>query len=444
MRLHSLTLKNLKCFSEAHIEFDARWNVLIGENGTGKSTLLRILCMAAFVEEPLSPSLLPEPMVRHPKESLDLAIRLCVGTDGLVGRHRDLERVTAARVQEVVCVYQGRRTAEGSRQSSWAAESIGHQDSVRLQLQPRKLIAPIVFIPAIRPAGKTPERIAVPIESVPTGGAVAGMNRTRCLESFDSHQSALETLAKAQLRQSLDREAGRPQFAEEYNAFRVGIRRLLPEYELQFFDTRKGTIEIQGPTGVFPFHALSDGEKSTLAIAVRIVEGMIYHSATVGAAALDSPAIVFIDELDAHLHPAWQRRIIPSLNRLCPNAQFVVATHSPLVLTGLVGLDAAYRIHRLLPTGDGVRTETLRSEVDLPLAKPLTALLSELFGVTDLPLRVAELHERIAELLSRLRQSGLPETDRSALENLQAELDWLSGLGPPPRGRIEPGMVHSR
>jgi predicted ATP-binding protein involved in virulence len=46
------------------------------------------------------------------------------------------------------------------------------------------------------------------------------------------------------------------------------------------------------------------------------------------------PAIVFIDELDAHLHPAWQQKIIPLLRGNFPNVQFFVTAHSPLVIAG--------------------------------------------------------------------------------------------------------------
>jgi predicted ATP-binding protein involved in virulence len=49
---------------------------------------------------------------------------------------------------------------------------------------------------------------------------------------------------------------------------------------------------------------------------------------------LKKPAIVFIDEVDAHLHPTWQQRIIGLLRKKFPNVQFVVTAHSPLVVAG--------------------------------------------------------------------------------------------------------------
>ena len=48
---------------------------------------------------------------------------------------------------------------------------------------------------------------------------------------------------------------------------------------------------------------------------------------------LKSEAVVLIDEVELHLHPAWQQRILGDLQRTFPNAQFIVSTHSPQVLT---------------------------------------------------------------------------------------------------------------
>ena len=49
---------------------------------------------------------------------------------------------------------------------------------------------------------------------------------------------------------------------------------------------------------------------------------------------LNKPAIVFIDELDAHLHPSWQQKIVGILRKSFPNIQFIVTAHSPLVVAG--------------------------------------------------------------------------------------------------------------
>ena len=65
---------------------------------------------------------------------------------------------------------------------------------------------------------------------------------------------------------------------------------------------------------------------------------------------LQSEAIVLIDEVDLHLHPSWQQRVLPDLMRTFPNAQFIVSTHSPQVLTTV----SPEHIVRLRRDGDGI------------------------------------------------------------------------------------------
>ena len=54
-----------------------------------------------------------------------------------------------------------------------------------------------------------------------------------------------------------------------------------------------------------------------------------------GKNALDASGIVLIDEIDLHLHPSWQQRILPDLMRTFPNIQFIVTTHSPQVISAI-------------------------------------------------------------------------------------------------------------
>ena len=48
-----------------------------------------------------------------------------------------------------------------------------------------------------------------------------------------------------------------------------------------------------------------------------------------------SEAVVLIDEIDCHIHPKWQRKLIPAFRELFPNCQFIFTTHSPYILDGL-------------------------------------------------------------------------------------------------------------
>ena len=79
---------------------------------------------------------------------------------------------------------------------------------------------------------------------------------------------------------------------------------------------------------------LSGGYRIVLALAADLARRMAQGNPHLDDP-LQSEAIVLIDEIELHLHPSWQQRILADLTRTFPNAQFIVSTHSPQVLTTL-------------------------------------------------------------------------------------------------------------
>ncbi len=77
--------------------------------------------------------------------------------------------------------------------------------------------------------------------------------------------------------------------------------------------------------------SLSDGEKCLLAMVGDLARRMAIAN-PMSKRPLDTSGIVLIDEIELHLHPSWQRRIIPNLQKTFPNIQFIITTHSPQVL----------------------------------------------------------------------------------------------------------------
>ena len=77
---------------------------------------------------------------------------------------------------------------------------------------------------------------------------------------------------------------------------------------------------------------LSGGYRIVLALAADLARRMAQGNPHL-ADPLESEAVVLIDEVDLHLHPRWQQRVLVDLRRTFPNTQFIVSTHSPQVLT---------------------------------------------------------------------------------------------------------------
>jgi len=86
----------------------------------------------------------------------------------------------------------------------------------------------------------------------------------------------------------------------------------------------------------FRLDSLSDGEKMLILLIGDITRRLTtMYDETPPEKVLEQFAIVLIDEIDLHLHPAWQRDIIPALTHVFPNVQFLVTTHSPQVLSNV-------------------------------------------------------------------------------------------------------------
>ena len=82
---------------------------------------------------------------------------------------------------------------------------------------------------------------------------------------------------------------------------------------------------------------MSDGEKMVLVIVCDIARRLsIANPKESGQGILEGNGIVIIDEVELHLHPAWQRKIVSALSSVFPNIQFIFSTHSPQVLSGVL------------------------------------------------------------------------------------------------------------
>ena len=120
-------------------------------------------------------------------------------------------------------------------------------------------------------------------------------------------------------------------FANITEASDVDTQFNLDTHSLDIVYTDKSGNKIRSP-----MKNLSDGYKNTLGLIADIA----YRMAVLNPQLLDdvlakTPGIVLIDEIDLHLHPKWQQRIIKDLQSIFPCVQFVVSTHAPSVISSV-------------------------------------------------------------------------------------------------------------
>lgn len=141
----------------------------------------------------------------------------------------------------------------------------------------------------------------------------------------------LEDLERREKVEHSDLSHQNPQLA----AVRAAIGSFLPEYTNPRTLLRPLRFMLDNVKEGKPYsiEMLSDGYKTSLAMVMDIAIRMVEANPDTGADALTTSGIVLIDEIELHLHPSWQQRILRDLRKTFPNVQFICTTHSPQVLS---------------------------------------------------------------------------------------------------------------
>jgi predicted ATP-binding protein involved in virulence len=148
------------------------------------------------------------------------------------------------------------------------------------------------------------------------------------------------------------------------------------------------TIDKNGQN--FKLEKLSDGEKILLMVVTDLSRRLAILNPSVEepAKVLEGKGIVLIDEVDLHLHPQWQRIVVPALTNTFPNCQFIVTTHSPQVLSRVQKENVL-----ILENSEVVEV------TPYTFGKDSNSILYELMGVTERPLEVQKQLDECFQLI---------------------------------------------
>lgn len=155
--------------------------------------------------------------------------------------------------------------------------------------------------------------------------------------------------------------------------------------EFRTVDVVDSFVTIKKAETFIPLESLSSGEKSVILLVADIARRLCI--ANPQGNPLQGNGIVLVDEVELHLHPAWQRTILGSLREIFPNVQFIVTTHSPQVLSSV-------RDENVLVIDDG----KVFSAAD-PFGRDTNAILDEIMDTPERPAEAEELLEKTFALL---------------------------------------------
>lgn len=158
----------------------------------------------------------------------------------------------------------------------------------------------------------------------------------------------------------------------------------------------------------FQLSQLSDGEKMLLLMVSDISRRLAIANALIPDDILLGKGLVLIDEVDLHLHPQWQRYVLPALTQTFPNIQFIVTTHSPQVLSN-VHQEAIFILE-----DDKVKKSSIS-----PFARDTNSILEDLLQTEKSP---KEMEDFAREYFLLIQNDQLAEAD--TLKN-----QWKKVLG---------------
>ena len=343
MYIKRIELRDVKCFERVALDFTderspdkiRRWTTILGTNGLGKSTLLQTIAMCAagpYVMRDLLPR--PESWVRSGASFGHLSATL-VWTEGDQQvphwpKKTPYEVGFAITGQDVESLPDGLKSAGPQTFTEWSGEG-----DPRSREQTSKVISRLRqtayaegkagwlccgYGPFRRLTGGSQDADQILYAERKAARFVSLFREDAALSRAALWLTQLHNLSR-----DGDHLASR-QLDTVTNALRNDF--LLERAELKV-DARQATLAV-GDAPAVPLTALSDGYRSMLALGLDLVINLV-RAFPGSTDPLGERGVVLIDELDAHLHPNWQRIIGGWLLEKFPAVQFIVATHSPFL-----------------------------------------------------------------------------------------------------------------
>lgn len=444
MRLKTLTLENFRCFKNLSITFDPSLTVIVADNGKGKTSILEsIACLLGAFPSCLGVKGMPglQDYDFHDEWYFDERGSLCkkireayMKVSGLV----DISGYENWRSSVQTIAWEASRARDVSRGTAERKTAFSYGKSFLKEFADSFLnrhneggdvIYPLLVLYGTeRDIGRMP---VVPGIYSNKEYTISEAYKV-ALQGQLNYRKLVDWLLSVKHNEQ-DEVIRRHDFSYRSIASQLiesAIKSVLPGFHNLRVEENPSKLTIDrtedGRTNrYFVDTQLSDGFKIVLTMVLDLISRiLILSDGNINISVdelLQSPGIVLIDEVDLHLHPFWQQRIIPDLRRTFPNIQFIVTTHSPQVISSV-----PKECLRILDNGL-VRYVTKQTDgVESQL------ILADVFGVDSVSLenKWANKLIRYAELMS----AGMGETEEC--KKLSEELDIHYGAHYAPLSRI--------
>ena len=385
MRIRSIDIDGFRGIPELRLEFPEQINVLVGENGAGKSAVLD--CTAIMLTRLIG------------------RIRSTTGT-GRFFSESDINNQVHTTRNEISIQFRGQavswrvtksRKLHRRQRISRLEDLQRHVAMIRLELEEDESSAlPLaVYYPVNRAVLDIPLRIRK-------------RHQFDRLSAYDQALSGSPSSFRLffewfREREDLENKYRRDKSRyrdSQLQAVRAAIERFLPGFRNLRVRRSPLRMVVDKDREELVVNQLSDGEKCTLAMVGDLARRMAVANPKM-ADPLQSDAIALIDEADLHLHPSWQRRLASAFAETFPNCQFLLSTHAPAILSHL----KPENIWVLERNGKGIEATRPASSYGQKIDRVLE-------NIMDVPARPDEVTDKISLLFLAIEQKKLKKAKR--------------------------------
>ena len=345
MKITRLMLDNVRAIEEAEFTFNPGFNLIIGINGAGKSTVLDAI---RYCGSHLLYNLLPRMPFKpfgfgvddiHSKAPFaEAALHLSFSDtgDAFVRLREWREQVAGESIENT------------ERLRREILETARPRDRLRNQLRElQESVSPaesVFFYPSKSDLiARANRETSIPlmihystarsIMNERSGRkSAAGTIQLAYVNALQSNALSLRQFA-VWMRAQMGLASERPASRYLVKGISAALERFLPGYSNLRPSTENASrveIDIRGTT--VDVRQLSDGERSALVLIVDIAKRLAQANPQLDDPLTSAQAVILIDEIDLHLHPQWQRRVVTNLEETFPRCQFIATTHSPQII----------------------------------------------------------------------------------------------------------------
>ena len=437
MHIKSLKVANLRAIESAEFAFKPGFNLIVGVNGVGKSSVLDALrtcfsrILPSITDSRSKPMAFAETDIRKGTPFLEVGVSVELGGGEFrFTRHERREAfatdlpenvdVLRRKILETERLRDRKRTLLRELESSQPARDSDSFDKTlaeRRKLAAASSSAPnCIFFSTNR---------AVASYAAGAKAKAAGGKSAAYAEALAPRPMYLRYFAdwmKAQLALSSELDVA----AQHLRVLEHAVVQFLPEYQhlrVEGDDEPRLVLDRNGVS--LEVTQLSDGERGALGLVLDLARRLSIANPSVDDPLASAESVILIDEIDLHLHPKWQRRIVRNLTATFPKCQVIATTHSPQVIGEVehdrVQIIANGRVYSPSRSFGMDSSSVLEEIMD---ADPRTAEVQKLLATLSTTIGKQE-YERARNLLTDLA-GHLGESDPE-VTRLTTLLDFMEG-----------------